>query len=1006
MKIRKLTIRNIASIESAELDFETGALGNASLFLICGETGSGKTTILDSITLALYGKTPRYDGSRVQNAQEIGNFTFNDPRQLVRHGATSASAKVLLIGNDGKTYEAEWSVEAIIRGPNKGNLNDDEWTWKDCSPGGITWTKVRDCEDVAQRVIGLEFEQFCRTTMLAQGQFTQFLLGTEDEKAQILEKLTDTSTYSRLGEAISAKYKGLKSDVDVLEREIANLTGLGDEREQVLRHIDELNDQYEDLSRQSQVVLAKLQWLQRHGELTADVGRVQGNLSTAFAALKALEGNVAADREKAKAKVESLRKFLADNDDRAAMYESSPVILQNLADLRKARAAKAQADKARVEYERRRPELEERVKKAEKDLEDAKRAVFVAEKAVAEEEANLMALDRDVVQKAKSDAERIRGDLQGLEGRVKGIYERKASIDNREREVNGQKEDLARLEREMPELRSNMECAREAVAKARTKRDAQKKLVDDGIEKLVSDLKIGDECPVCGNRIETLHAEGHFRSLFDALNAECDEAEKFSQAKEQHYNEAAASVEALRKAIAIAEARIKNETAMLAKDKVEVSESAKSYGLSDVTLESIRAARGECDSKIAACNVKLDEIDGQDKKVKALRARLNELRKAKDKAGELKADADKLVSVCDTQINLHKNSSSAADAQANEKLAAVSEMVTIPGWIESWEQDSETVERVFTAAANEYIACKTELPNVQNRLDGLKKSAEQIADCVQRAVSEFGPLADVERGEVAARSTAEVEGLLGRYIETRNAQERHCAERPKDLLETDVAEDLAKLKGELTVKLQECNEDRGRCQQRIDDDDAREVERKAKCANVDKLKEERDEWQAIYKLFGDNDGGKIRREIQSYVLANVLVKANHYLRQLSERYTLSCKGLMLSVLDTFEGGVERPVDTLSGGEKFLVSLALALGLAGMSDTGLGVDMLLIDEGFGTLSGEYLNSAIEALERLNALTGSRKVGVISHVERLRERIRTHIEVTRQGYDPSKVRVVAH
>ena len=140
------------------------------------------------------------------------------------------------------------------------------------------------------------------------------------------------------------------------------------------------------------------------------------------------------------------------------------------------------------------------------------------------------------------------------------------------------------------------------------------------------------------------------------------------------------------------------------------------------------------------------------------------------------------------------------------------------------------------------------------------------------------------------------------------------------------------------------------------------------------------------------------------MLANVLVKANHYLRQLSNRYMLSCDGLTLSVNDAFEGGAMRPVNTLSGGEQFLVSLALALGLAGMNDTGLGVDMLLIDEGFGTLSGEHLNSAIEALERLNSLTGSRKVGVISHVERLRERIRTHVEVTRSGQSPSEVRVV--
>ena len=215
-----------------------------------------------------------------------------------------------------------------------------------------------------------------------------------------------------------------------------------------------------------------------------------------------------------------------------------------------------------------------------------------------------------------------------------------------------------------------------------------------------------------------------------------------------------------------------------------------------------------------------------------------------------------------------------------------------------------------------------------------------------------------------------------------------------------LAESVAALK----AAAENASSEKGRCQQQLDDDDKCAAERQAKREAADRLKAERDEWRPIHVYFGDNDGKKIRREIQSYVLANVLVKANHYLKQLSNRYELSCEELVLSVIDSFDGGAVRPVNTLSGGEQFLVSLALALGLAGMNDTGLGVDMLLIDEGFGTLSGEHLNSAIETLERLNALTGSRKVGVISHVERLRERIRTHIEVTRNGSEPSVVRVV--
>ena len=78
-----------------------------------------------------------------------------------------------------------------------------------------------------QRAVGLEFEHFCRTTMLAQGQFTQFLLGTDDEKAQILEKLTDTSKYSELGRKIAAKYKALEDGVKMIEAEISQMAGLG-----------------------------------------------------------------------------------------------------------------------------------------------------------------------------------------------------------------------------------------------------------------------------------------------------------------------------------------------------------------------------------------------------------------------------------------------------------------------------------------------------------------------------------------------------------------------------------------------------------------------------------------------------------------------------------------------------------------------------------------------------------------------------------------------------------
>ncbi len=1005
MKIRKLTIKNIASIEEAEIDFENGALGEAPLFLICGDTGSGKTTILDCITLALYGKTPRYNGKKVHNAEKIGSFNFNDARQLVRIGATSASARLELIGNDGRPYEAEWSVDAVSRGPNKGELKGEKWVWKDCSPGGLEWDKVRECEAAVQRAVGLGFEQFCRTTMLAQGQFTKFLLGGDDEKAGILEKLTDTSRYSELGAAISKKYNGLNAALESLELEIANMSGLGEERGKVEDSIKALREQIGTSEKNAQAANAKLQWLQRSDELAMSMASVQKELATAFAALKALELEVAAKIGGVKAKLDELKVSLEGESDKAEMYGSVDVILQSLADVRKARKAKADAEAMLAKCERMLPELNSQVAQAKAAQEKADTEFAAAEDRIAAEEKNLAALDRDGVQKSREETAQLRSKLQVQEAHVKELAKSESSVADRERDLSSQRVAFEKAQAEVPELTAEMKRAWDEVVLARASRDAQKKLVEAGIEKLVSGLKVGDKCPVCGNRIEVLQAKGHFEELFHSLDSACSKAEKEYADKEHACNEAVASVAALGKAIASAELSIKSEKDRIEADKTSLSEKAASLGLPDSTLESITVARGECDSRIAAFNAKLAAIDVQERKVKDLRAESKKLRDAKDAAAGRRSEAERRVVDCENQIKLHQASMSSADRQAKDKLDAAAAKISVPGWIEAWERNPEGAESGFKEAAAGYFRRKDAFSNAERELADLEKESRRISDCVQRAVAKAPSLAEVERGNAAAKSTVEVDSLLGQFEAKKAEAEKNDADRPEGLQDDDTFEKLSETYRTCRADRDKFNEELGRCQQKIADDDRCAKERQEKREKAAALKAERDEWLPIYSLFGDNEGGKIRREIQSYVLANVLVKANYYLKQLSERYELSCEGLTLSVADSFEGGAVRPVDTLSGGEQFLVSLALALGLAGMSDTGLGVDMLLIDEGFGTLSGEHLNSAIEALERLNALTGSRKVGVISHVERLRERIPTHVEVARNGQEPSKVTVVA-
>ena len=112
--------------------------------------------------------------------------------------------------------------------------------------------------------------------------------------------------------------------------------------------------------------------------------------------------------------------------------------------------------------------------------------------------------------------------------------------------------------------------------------------------------------------------------------------------------------------------------------------------------------------------------------------------------------------------------------------------------------------------------------------------------------------------------------------------------------------------------------------------------------------------------------------------------------------------LTILLRDFYQGGTPRPACTLSGGESFLVSLSLALGLSALSRHSLSVDTLFIDEGFGTLSSDYLNTVMDTLEKLHQM-GGKKVGIISHVEGLRERIKTQIQVKRIDNSRSEIKI---
>jgi len=222
------------------------------------------------------------------------------------------------------------------------------------------------------------------------------------------------------------------------------------------------------------------------------------------------------------------------------------------------------------------------------------------------------------------------------------------------------------------------------------------------------------------------------------------------------------------------------------------------------------------------------------------------------------------------------------------------------------------------------------------------------------------------------------------------------SDTPLDQLNTEITklekerDGISTEMGAIQSKLKRDNEDRARIA--------------AKEKELELLNIESEKWSLMKKMIGDANGNTFANFAQGLTLQNLLVYANRRLKNLSDRYLLDMPSQdgALNIVDLYQGNIHRAVTTLSGGESFLISLALALSLSDMASRNVALDSLFIDEGFGTLDQETLEIAIDTLERLQS-ESQKTVGVISHVAALKERISVQIKLRKnaQGYSHLEV-----
>jgi exonuclease SbcC len=379
------------------------------------------------------------------------------------------------------------------------------------------------------------------------------------------------------------------------------------------------------------------------------------------------------------------------------------------------------------------------------------------------------------------------------------------------------------------------------------------------------------------------------------------------------------------------------------------------------------------------------------------------------------------------RLQQHQQLQQRLDASQQQQQAVQQRLQEILGEqasAEAWQQHLEqTVEQARQTQATttdalqqaraESIKLTAERDSEQQRLQTLEQEVTDLARQIGEWRNQHTELDDAALDTLLGLSDEAVSQLRQRLQQSEKAleqskvlvQEREAQWQQHQAQHSDIsdAEQLATALAEAQAQTATHDQLCADLRAQISEDERRRTANSELQARIKSAHDEYLRWGRLATLIGSAEGDKFRKIAQAYNLDLLVHHANAQLKQLVRRYRLKRGGSMLGllVMDTEMGDELRSVHSLSGGETFLVSLALALGLASMASSTLKIESLFIDEGFGSLDPESLQLAMDALDGLQAQ--GRKVGVISHVQEMHERIPVQIQVRRQGNGLSTIEV---
>ena len=983
MKLRKLIIHNIASIADAEIDFSGEVLRDEAVFLICGETGSGKTTILDAICLALYNKTPRLSQATARESYTDVNgesITLSSPVQYLRKGSWEASVK-LTFEAGGVDWEASWSIHRANR-KTDGRFQGIQWEVTDTASG------ISSKGSEIEKIISLSFDEFKRTTMLAQGEFTAFLKSRDDEKSAILEKITGTGIYKDIGRRISERYRQSQLDYSAKQDIIKGITEnmLDEDAEKKIAEDLEAQKQKSSRLEAERNALENISKAFTEKErLESEIKRHTQTLEKAAGDCSRLKGGILYAEEvlsRNEAELIDTEQYIKSESPYAEMYLTHAVIISELE-----RIGNEELNIEKISCRQRQyTEILETISEQKKKAEDTfrlRKAAYdeMAEKvrtmteAINEQPAETLRRTKEAIEtiiRLTNEEAKISGSLKETEEKLNGVIRKETEISAFHMEAEKRLEDTAALYERMKE--SNEQWAKDARA----------------------NLAVGRSCPVCGQMIasqESLDSisDSHFESILTPVREKLEaEKEKAASAAQEHMR-CMAEVRHLQSLAATFRENIQETSSSLNKAKEQ-------YGNPDCSKEHY--------DLICA---KLEKVEGMIREKDKMSADLNKAYEGVMEAQKLISEISLKQEKCKGEIRAAEEAFKEAEGRIRTSYGYARTNIKWPDWEDAWNSYRSGFTSVLKDRSDSYSTALRK----QNELKGvngkIKEGLESIHLSYDDILSLMPSLADVQCG--AKVKIERLEGCLNALkadITTSIAESANASRQLEEIQKNTagyIKDDVSGRMTQINQELLTTNQTIGSYVKTLETNKENRQKIGTILQELEACGKERDQWKALNDVFGKRDGEYFQKIAQGFIMNDILGRANHYLREITRRYILEAQHGSLNIVlrDMEQGGIPRSTSTISGGESFMVSLALALGLSSLGNGGISADILFIDEGFGSLSEDYLNTVIETLQKLHESSG-KKVGIISHVEQLRERIGTKITVTKDNQTTSRIVVI--